>query len=140
MHNSKLIEKCYQKYMEQKNTWSHENLIHVDIDLLKRFNLLINPEVSGQDSALNRYFHVIESQEKITLINEEFVIWIVPERENNVNMTYGLIALNKEKGEPQLEVVFAAAGVYNTSFLVLRVLEKLLQEIQENEDVLKGLK
>ena len=50
-----------------------------------------------------------------------------------------LIALNHEE-QPQLEIAFSTSGVYNSSRLVLRVLEKYLQEIQETEDTLKSLK
>ena len=55
---------------------------------------------------------MIETTEKITLINDEFVIWIVPEKVNNSATTYTLIALNRNDG-PQLEVTFITSGVYN---------------------------
>jgi hypothetical protein len=38
-----------------------------------------------------------------------------------------------------LELCFITSGVYNTSRLVLRVLEKFLVEIEENEKLLKTL-
>jgi hypothetical protein len=51
-------------------------------------------------------------------------------------LTYTLIALNRGDCEPQLEVAFIASGVYNSSKLVLKVLEKFLIEIQETETTL----
>jgi hypothetical protein len=50
-----------------------------------------------------------------------------------------LIALN-QKGIPRLELAFLTTDVYNTSKLVLRILEKFLHEIQENEESLRPYK
>jgi len=50
--------------------------------------------------------------------------------------TYALIALNHGETEPQLEAAFIASGVYNSSALVSKVLEKFLLDIQENERTL----
>ena len=38
-----------------------------------------------------------------------------------------------------MELVFSAAGVYNSSRMVLKVLERFLEEIQETERVLASL-
>jgi hypothetical protein len=84
--------------------------------------------------------HMIESADKITLVNNDFIVWIIPETRRQIPSTYTLIALNNEVRDPQLEVVFVASGVYNTSRLVLKVLEKFLMEIQETENVLDRLR
>lgn len=119
--------------------WLPEDIITVDLNLLQRLHLLNHAGEEEQDPSLTRYFHVIESDEKITLINEQFVVWIVPEKVEEVAITYTLVAVNK-KSEPELQLAFVNTGVYNTSKLVLNVLEKLLQDIQENEETLKKLK
>jgi hypothetical protein len=49
------------------------------------------------------------------LINDEFVIWIIPNKKDENPRTYALIALNSRDRELQLEVAFIATGVYNTS-------------------------
>ena len=114
-----------------------EGVIRVDIEVLHHFNLLNYTKT--HDSTLTRYFHVIESQEKITLINDQFIVWIVPENNSGHSQTYVLIALN-HGGVPNLELAFLTSDVYNSSRLVLRLLEKFLFEIQENEDTLKTYK
>jgi hypothetical protein len=139
MYDIKLLEKYYNKYVENLNENLPEGIINVDIDLLKRFDLLNYHETESNDQSLTRYFHVIESNEKITLINDDFIVWIVPEKMHDVPFTFTLIALNSSD-HPQLEVCFVTTGVYNTSRLVLRVLEKFLYEIQENEEFLKKIK
>ncbi|CRX37830.1 hypothetical protein [Estrella lausannensis] len=138
MDDIQAIEECFKKIANNLTDWIPEGIAEVDIDLLQRLNLL-NVNNEEEDDELTRYFHVIESQEKITLVNEQFVVWIVPDLVDGVPITYTIIALNKE-AFPHPEVAFATSGVYNTSRLVLKVLERYLHEILENEDVLTDLK
>lgn len=139
MHNLAVIESWYQKFIQDMPTWLPEDIMSVDLNLLQKMNLLDYNDPESESSSLTRYFHVVESEEKITLINEEFIVWIVPEKVDDVAITYTLVAVNKG-GEPELEVAFVNSGVYNTSKLVLRILEKVLQEIQENEEMIKKMK
>lgn len=132
MDNLSLIEEYYKKYINDINRWLPEGFIVINLEILDQLDLLTTQTEPILDPSLNRYFHVIETEEKITLINSEFVVWIVPFYENSVASTYTFIALNKEK-YPKLEMVFVTSGVYNSSRLVLRVLEKYLKEIQETE-------
>jgi hypothetical protein len=129
------IEKFYKKYIKNINFWIPEGVLEIDLSLLQSLNLLHHSPKIQPDSGLTRYFNVIETKEKITLVNEQFIVWIVPERVNQVPVTYTLIALNHPVS-PKLELAFAASGVYNTSRLVLRVLEKYLVDIQETEEML----
>ncbi len=105
---------------------------------MQKLDLLSYHLPGSYDTSLTRYFHVIETEEKITLINEQYIVWIVPGKIDNVSITYTMIALNLPT-EAKLELVFSTSGVYNTSKLVLRVLEKYLSEIQENEDFMSRL-
>lgn len=129
------LDQCYKRYITNIQEWIPEGVISVDLRLLQHFDLLHYHRKDSKDRALTRYFHVIETSEKITLVNDQFVIWIVPEKVNKIPITFTLIALNLEEG-PRLEMAFSASGIYNSSRLVLRVLEKYLQEIQETEELL----
>lgn len=137
MSDLTLIEESFEKYMNNLGESLHDGVIEVDIVLLSDLDLL-NFEASQakEDDALTRYFHVIESMEKITLINEEFVIWIVPDYLDHSPITFTLIALNHPKG-PVLETAFSTTGIYNSSGLVLRVLDKFIQEIQETQSLIQ---
>jgi hypothetical protein len=139
MNNITALETCYQTYMQTIPQWAPEGVVEVDLELLRELDLLnfyLNQE-AGEPS-FTRYFQLVESNEKITLINEQFIVWIVPQKINGVLATHTLIALNNSK-KPSPEVIFVNIGIYNTSKLVLRVLEKYLHEIQENEDLLKSV-
>lgn len=137
MYNASHLEEYFKKYVKNLNEWLPEGVMQIDIETLHHFNLLNYNK--SYDSSLTRYFHVIESIDKITLINDQFIVWIVPENHEGLSQTYVLIALN-QKGTPQLELAFVTSDVYNTSRLVLRLLEKFLFDIQENEEILKPYK
>lgn len=134
MYNASELEQYFKKFIKNLSSWLPEGVLNVDIEILHRLGLLNYHK--SYDSTLTRYFHVIESQDKITLINEQFIVWIVPENDEGSSKTYVLIALNKQ-GIPKMELAFMTSDVYNSSRLVLRLLEKFLFEIQENEDSLK---
>ena len=137
MHNIQYLENCYKKYIKNISECLPEDIIHVDLKMLHQLNLLKYYDPDENDPSLARFFHVIETDEKITLVNEDFIVWIVPEKINGNTMTYTLIALNTPN-EPDLQMCFVTSGVYNTSRLVLRLLEKYLLEIQENESLING--
>jgi hypothetical protein len=109
-------------------------LIEIDLRLLHELELLNHKD----DTASTRYFKVFERPEKITLVNDDYIVWIVPMMMETHPVTMTLIAKNKQK--PSLELTLIASGVYNTSQIVLQVLEKLLQEVEENDGLLNRLK
>lgn len=137
MDDTSLLKDYYKKYIKNISEWLPEGIIDVDIDLLHKFDLL-NHQIKFETS-LTRYFHVIEAEDHITLINTQFVVWIVPQQMEERPRTLVLIALNSVE-EPHLELGYTTSDVYNTSRLVLRLLEKFLSEIQENEDILEQYK
>ncbi len=138
MRSKQSLEKHFNHYLKNINKLSTEVVIEVDLELLQRFNLLNFYHKDFTDTTLTRYFQVIETSDKITLVNDDFAIWIVPEKLLEKSITYTIVALNN-RDKPHLELVFIASGVYNNSNLVLKILEKFLEEIQENEEVLNGL-
>jgi hypothetical protein len=138
MDNPAVLEACYKKYIDNITKWLPDGMIPVDLVLLHHLDLLHYHDRTPIDPHLTRFFQVIESEEKITLVNDEFVVWIVPEKQDEIPVTYTLIALNK-KDHIQLELGFSVSGIYNTSKLVLSILEKYLYEIQVTEDLLAKL-
>lgn len=135
MNNPIVLEACYRRYMNDISKWLPDGVIDINLETLHELDLLNFHGQTAIDSALTRYFHVVESEEKLTLVNEEFIVWIVPEKIDTTPVTYTLIALNKEK-EIRLELAFTTSGIYNNSHLVLRLLEKYLLEIQHTEEQL----
>jgi len=138
MNNPYILETCYKRYIQNITKWLPDGIIDVNLELLHKLNLLHFHSRELDDSALTRYFHVVESEDKLTLANDEFVVWIVPEKLEDISVTYTLIGLNKNN-DVQLELAFKTSGIYNNSHLVLRILEKYLLEIQGTEDILSKL-
>lgn len=138
MRSIQILEKSYRKCIKKLSHLNPENFLNVELSLLHELNLLEFHKTSNQDFGLTRYFQVIETADKITMVNDEFIVWIVPENIDDKSVTYIMIALNGKK-EPTLEFVILMSGVYNTSHLILGVLGKFLFEIQENEELLAKL-
>lgn len=138
MHNLSQLEEYFQKFIKQVHQGPAEQVMDVNLPLLKQLGLLNFYNLASYNPALTRYFHVIETQAKITLINEEFVVWIVPEKNQGLTRTYTLIAINK-KDKPSLELTLVNSGIYNNSRLILRILEKILHDIEENEAFIRKI-
>ncbi len=139
MDNISVLEECYKKFVGNLSDSLPEGFIEVNLKLLHQLELLSYAQREANDPNLTRYFHVIETEEKITLINNDFIIWIVPDFMSDAPGTYTFIALNQPAG-PKLEMAYVTSGIYNSSKLVLRVLEKELKEIQENEELVGKLR
>jgi len=115
-----------------------DSILEIDIEVLHELGILQDEENIDATASLTRFFHVVEAADKITLFNDQFIVWVVPDMVDEEPITLTLIALNSGF-EPKLELGFTTSGVYNTSRLVLRILEKLLEEIQETEELLHSL-
>jgi hypothetical protein len=140
MDNLSLIEDYFQSYKNDLVSFIPEDIISVDLSLLQQFELLNEDESSPhKEASLSHSFQIIESDSKMTLINSQFLIWITSEKIDGLGGTWTLIALNG-KEQPHLELAFHASGIYNYSRLVLRILEKFLNEIEENENLIQSLK
>lgn len=140
MYNMDIIEESYRKYTEDLSYWLPEGASRVNLQFLNQFDLLhFQPLHPQKESLLKTSFQIIESPEKITLINEEFIVWIIPQQHRDPTETYVLIALNRKDEEPQIETAFITSGIYNTSPLVLRLLEKILLDIQETQACLSKI-
>ncbi len=128
------LEKHYQTFMSDLPRFLPDGILEVDLDLLNDLGLL-NVEEDIQEDTLSHSFYVLESTEKLTLFNQKFIVWIVPKVVGQLPTTYTLVALNETQKPSQLhlEMAFATSGVYNQSNLVLRILEKFLEQIEENE-------
>jgi hypothetical protein len=136
MLNPVRIEETYNQYIKSLPQCAHDGVIPVDLHFLQEQGLLNHLQEDETDpSDLTQYFHVIESIEKVTLFNEQFIVWIIPRVEESSPATYVLIALNHEE-DANLEVVFSTSGVYNTPHYVLKILQHFLIDVLETEATL----
>jgi len=130
------IEESYKKFIGSLPELAHDGVIQIDLKFLHDQGLLDSFQSDEGDSEdLTQYFHVIESVEKVTLFNEQFIVWIMPKMEGDQPLTYVLIALNHPEAA-NLEVIFVTRGVYNTPRYVLKVLQHFLVDMLETEETL----
>ena len=136
MLNPIQIEEAYKEFMGNLSNWVHDGVTQIDLKFLHDQGLLnVLQEDKGDSDDLTQYFHVIESVEKVTLFNEQFIVWIIPKMEGEQPLTLVLIALNHPE-TAHLEIVFATHGVYNTPRYVLKVLQHFLVDMLETEETL----
>lgn len=133
MLNPIQIEETYKEFMGNLPQWAHDGIISIDLSFLHEEGLLNSLHADqGEPDDLTQYFHVVESVEKVTLFNEQFIVWIVPKMDGDQPITYVLIALNQQE-KAHLEIVFTTRGVYNTPKYVLKVLQHFLLDMLETE-------
>ena len=141
MINPSRIEDAYKNFIGNLPQCAHDGIIPIDLGFLHDSGLLeqnLIEDSSDNPNDLTQYFHVIESAEKVTLFNEQFVVWIVPRSELSTPMTYVLIALSQQDA-PHLEIVFTTSGVYNTPRYVLKILQHFLTDVLETEETLHSI-
>lgn len=133
------MEQAFREYSNDLAHATPDGIISINLPTLHELGLLNCEMNTAKDKKkTNQYFHVMESPEKVTLFNDQFIVWIVPQMLDNQPGTYTLIAQNKDE-RPKAQLVYHTAGVYNTPNFVLKVLEHFLAEIQENNDLIHNL-
>ena len=135
------LDEAFNEFVSNISSWIPEGIIEVNMELLEELGLLQNSTFEdGEDSTdqLPHYFHVIETSEKVTLFNHQFVVWIVPKVIDDVSITLVFIALLTSE-KPHLEIVFSTGGVYNTPKYVLKILRHYLTEVIDTEEAISSI-
>ena len=140
MINPNILEEAYQEFSKDLLKWVPDGILRVDLKVLNDLGLLNSSELehSITDDQLNNYFHIIETSDKVTLFNEQFAIWIVPQLIDESPTTATFIAL-LQANKPHLEIVYLTSGVYNTPKYILKVLQQFLAEVQDTEAVISSI-
>lgn len=140
MINPVILEEAYQEFNQNLTKWVPDGVIQVDLHLLNGLGLLNSAELehSVNEANLTLYFHIIETTDKVTLFNDQFAIWIVPQLLDDVPTTTTLIAL-VHSNKPRLEIVYRTSGVYNTPKYILKILQHFLTEVQDTEAVISSI-
>lgn len=135
------FEAAYNKIIPDIEHCCPDGIMTVTIDLLQSLGLIENGELKKEHVQwLNLNFHVVESIEKITLYNKQYVVWVVPRMEGENTLTYTIVARHDGRKEKcEVELVFTASGVYNEPHYILRVLGGFLMEMQENDTLISEL-
>lgn len=140
MINPSALEEAYHEFSEDLSKWIPDGVTVVDLKLLSSLGLLNSKELehSVNEANLTLYFHIIETPDKVTLFNEQFAIWIIPQLVDDLPTTTTMIALlHAEK--PHLEIVYTTSGVYNTPKYILKILQHFLTEVQDTEEIISSI-
>lgn len=134
------LDESFQTFISDLPRYVPEGVIEVDLNLLEEIGMLHHANFEDQSAPeeLPHYFHVVETSEKVTLFNHQFVVWIVPQMIDESPITLVLIALMAED-KPHLEIVFSTEGVYNTPKFVLKILRHFLSEVIDNEEAISSI-
>ncbi|MDN3507147.1 MAG: hypothetical protein P0S96_07960 [Simkaniaceae bacterium] len=133
------MEDAYAEFTTNFKKWAPDGIIEINLETLCEMGLLNKDDFDEEEpDDVTQYFHVTETPDKITLHNEKFAIWIVPEMVNDIPTTHTYISqLNKKK--PHLELVYATAGVYNTPKFILKVLQHFLIDVIDTEAIISSI-
>ncbi|MBS3903790.1 MAG: hypothetical protein KGZ39_00505 [Simkania sp.] len=134
------LEDAFKDFSENFGKWVPDGVIPVSLTLLHDLGLLHHEhfEQSTSDN-FAQFFHVLETQEKVTLFNQQFAVWIVPKLIDDQPTTLTFIALLNNGAKPHLEIVFSTAGVYNTPKYILKVLQHFISEVLDTEAVISSI-
>jgi hypothetical protein len=134
------LEEAFAEFSQNMQKHAPDGVIAVDLDMLNELGLLKHDkfdQVTTHEDLMH-YFHVLETPDKVTLFNEQFVVWILPKMVNEISITMTFIAL-LQNTKPHLELVFSTAGVYNTPKFILKVLEHFLTEVTDTEAIISSI-
>ena len=134
------LDQAYHEFVSNLLRWIPEGIIEINIELLEEIGLLNYQSFEEKQNTeqLPYYFHVIETADRVTLFNHQFVIWIVPKLIDDIPTTMVLIALVNEN-HPNLEIAFSTQGAYNTPKFVLRLLKYYLSEVIDTEEAIAAI-
>jgi hypothetical protein len=134
------LEEAFVEFSQNLQKYAPDGVISVDLNLLHDLGLLHNgkfDQTGGADDLMH-YFHVLETPDKVTLFNEQFVVWILPKVTQETPLTLTFIS-RLQGTKPNLELVFSTTGVYNTPKFILKVLEHLLTEVIDTEAIISSI-
>ena len=133
------LEDAYKDFTENVENWGPDECIHVNLQLLQNLGLLDNWDIDPvPPEELNQQFHVVEASDKVTLFNNQFAVWIVPQTQTELPSTLIMIALIQSE-KPHLEIVYTTSGVYNTPKYILKVLQHFMTEVLDTEEILASI-
>lgn len=139
MINPLKLEEAYKEFSENFSKWVPDGIMDVNLSLLQEIGLLNCSELDPSKENITQYFQVIETAEKVTLYNEQFGIWIVPQQQQNQSVTTLTFIALLTNNRPHLELVFSTTGVYNSPKFILKILQHFLSEVIDNEAIISSI-
>ncbi len=133
------LEEAFQNFNLNFKKWVPDGIIQINLEALCEMGLLNQEDFDEEEpDDVTQYFHVLETPDKITLLNEKFAIWIVPKMVGDVSTTHTYISqLHKDKAH--LELVYETSGVYNNPKFILKILQHFLIEVIDTDAIISSI-
>jgi hypothetical protein len=112
-----------------------DGILDINVKTLHSLHLLSDEIPSPGGAPASTLLQAIESGSKITLYNEKFALWIVPQKNSDPASTIVFIA-RRTDDEIKPEIAFRTAGIHNRSKTILKLIDRFLADIQETETVI----
>lgn len=139
MPDPKVLEEHFQNFIQNLPKYLPDGVVCVDVRLMEELGLLsVDKMEKDNQDPLSHYFHVLETQDKITLYNDIFSIWIVPQNAESASKTFIFIGILQNK-IPHLEMAFYTEGVFNTPKYIMKILQHYLNEVQDVEALIASM-
>jgi hypothetical protein len=133
------LDAFFQKLSTNTGELFPDGIVNINVKVLHDLHLLSEDPPTIHETPVSSLLQAIESEGKITLYNEKFALWIVPQAHASPPTTITFIA--RRTGEAiSPEVAFRTQGIHNRSKTILRIIDRFLAEIQETESVIASLK
>ncbi len=139
MINFNKLDLAYEEFTKDLSRWIPDGIIPVNLELISSIGFLGTEEEAEVSKNFSENFLVYETEEKVTLYNEQFAIWIIPTIIQKKPTTICLLAILND-GEPHLELAFSTGGIYNTPRYILQILSYYLSEILDTEKAISHIK
>ena len=139
MINPNMLDAAFTEFTQNFSKWLPDGVIQINLQVLHELGILTSFYLDKATADnLSQHFHVIETDDKVTLYNEQFAVWIVPQNTQEGSSTTAMIAL-LQNHKPHLEIVYTTSGVYNTPRYILKILQHFLTEVLDNEAIISSI-
>jgi hypothetical protein len=140
MINPDTLEEAFKEFTQNFSKWVPDGIIAINLSILDQMGLLNSSSLDKTTpDNLSHNFHVVETDEKVTLYNEQFAVWLIPQNNQEGSSTTAMIAL-LQHNKPHLEIVYTTSGVYNTPRYILKVLQHFLTEVIDTEAIISSIR
>ena len=132
------LDGFFQRLSANTGEFFPDGVVDINVKILHTLGLLSDAPPALLEAPASSLLQAVESDGRITLFNEKFALWIVPQANTPVPTTVTFIA--RRAGEVfSPEVAFRTQGIHNRSKTILRIIDRFLAEIQETESVIAKL-
>lgn len=130
------LDTYFQSLEQNTAEFLPDGIMDVTIKTLQTLHLLT--EENREECGSSQLLQAVESDGRITLFNEQFALWIVPQPGAEPPSTIVYVATHKD-GEVKAELGFRTSGVHNKSKTILRLIDRFLADIQETDSMLSEM-